>query len=607
MHNATVFIAVIGVIGIGAQWIAWRFRFPAIVLLLVAGLVVGPLTGWLVPSDVLGKLINPFVAAAVAVILFEGGLTLDFGHLRDSGQALRRVVFMAAPLMWAAIAACAHYVAGLSWATSAVMGGILVVTGPTVVQPLLQNARLDKRVASILQWEAIVNDPVGALFATIAFVVFTKLVGGGDPVQVGIMLPLTILAAGLLGYALGRAVSFLYRTVWVPEYLKVPLLFVLVLGCFVAGNALLDEAGLAAVTVMGVTLANSRIASLTEIRRFKEHAAVLLVSGVFVLLTANINLASLRALHWSAGIFVALLIFVVRPLIIAVCTIGTKLSWRERLFVGLVAPRGVVAVATAAVFGGALAAAGFADAAELPTIVFGVVLVTVVLVGLATVPFARLLKLSTQTRDGVLIVGCNAWTIALAALLKDMKVPVMIADRSWWRLRAARRAEIPVYYGEILAEAASYNIEHALFGELIAATPGDAYNALVCTDLAPVFGREHVFQIGRMQSQEADPRAIAVAVGGRTLLKSGLNHDALIERIAQGWIFRKTKLSDEFDFDAYYETLADDAELMFALKPDGRLSFATVKTGPRPSAGDTVVAFAKPKDKTPETGSPADG
>lgn len=607
MHNATVFIAVIGVIGIGAQWIAWRFRFPAIVLLLVAGLVIGPVTGWLVPSEVLGKLINPLVAAAVAIILFEGGLTLDFGYLRDSGQALRRVVFMAAPLMWAAIAACAHYVAGLSWATSAVMGGILVVTGPTVVQPLLQNARLDKRVASILQWEAIVNDPVGALFATIAFVVFTKLVGGGDLVQVGIMLTLTILAAGLFGYVLGRAVSFLYRTVWVPEYLKVPLLFVLVLGCFVAGNALLDEAGLAAVTVMGVTLANSRIASLTEIRRFKEHAAVLLVSGVFVLLTANINLANLRALHWSAGIFVALLIFVVRPLIIAVCTIGTKLSWRERLFVGLVAPRGVVAVATAAVFGGALAAAGFADAAELPTIVFGVVLVTVVLVGLATVPFARLLKLSTQTQDGVLIVGCNAWTIALAALLKDMKVPVMIADRSWWRLRAARRAEIPVYYGEILAEAASYNIEHALFGELIAATPGDAYNALVCTDLAPVFGREHVFQIGRMQSQEADPQAIAVAVGGRTLLKSGLNHDALIERVAQGWVFRKTKLSDEFDFNTYYETLADDAELIFALKPDGRLSFATVKTGPRPRGGDIVVAFAKPKDKTPENGSRAGG
>jgi hypothetical protein len=323
---------------------------------------------------------------------------------------------------------------------------------------------------------------------------------------------------------------------------------------------------------------------------------------VFVLLTANIDLANVRALDWRAGVFVALLIFAIRPLIIALCTIGTKLNWREKLFVGLVAPRGVVAVATAAVFGGALTAAGFPDARELPTLIFGVVLVTVILVGLSTVPFARLLKLSTQTRDGVLIVGCNAWTIALAKLLKDIDVPVMIADRSWWRLRAARRADIPVYYGEILAEAATYNIEHALFGELIAATPGDAYNALVCTDLAPVFGREHVFQIGRMQSQEADPRAIAVTVGGRTLLKSGLNHDALIERVAQGWTFRKTKLSDEFSFDSYYEILPEDAELMFARKPDGRLSFSTVRSGPRPHAGDIVVAFARPKEAALEAG-----
>jgi hypothetical protein len=183
----------------------------------------------------------------------------------------------------------------------------------------------------------------------------------------------------------------------------------------------------------------------------------------------------------------------------------------------------------------------------------------------------------------------------LAKLLTEISVPVMIADRSWWRLGAARRENVPIYYGEILAEAASYRIDHARFGELIAATAGDSYNALVCTDLAPVFGRQHVFQIGRMKSQEDDPNDIAVSIGGRTLLKSGLSHDALIERIATGWTFRKTKLTAEFGFDDYYATLPDTAELLCALKPDGRVSFATVNTGPRPGPGDTVFAFVPPQ------------
>jgi NhaP-type Na+/H+ or K+/H+ antiporter len=595
MINATAFIAAIGVIGLAAQWLAWRFRLPAIVLLLVAGLTVGPVTGWLPPAHVFGALINPLVAAAVSVILFEGGLTLDFSHLRDAGHAVRRIVLFAAPLMWGAIALASHYVAGLSWPTSAVMGGVLVVTGPTVVQPLLRNARVETRPASVLRWEAIVNDPIGALFAVIAFEGFSQFHAGRNLFVTAVLLGLQIFAAGALGYALGRAVSYTYRTVWVPEYLKVPLLFVVVLACFVLGNALLDEAGLAAVTVMGVTIGNSRIASLTEIRRFKEHAAVLLVSGVFVLLAANMNLRDLATIGWRPMVFGLALVVAIRPVIVMLTTLGSNLAWRERLFVGLVAPRGIVAVAMASVFGSALVGLGIRDGAQLTSIIFAVVIITVVLFGLITVPLARMLKLAAQSADGILIVGCNAWTIALASLLKDIELPVMIADRSWWRLSAARQADIPVYYGEILAEAAAYQIDRAKFAELIAATPGNSYNALVCTDLAPEFGREHVFQIGRMKSQEMDPNDIALTLGGRTLLKSGLDHDTLIERIAQGWTFRKTKLTEQFDFGAYSSGLSDDAEIIFALKPDGRVSFATINAEPDPGVGDLIVAFVSPK------------
>ncbi|MGZ5922491.1 MAG: cation:proton antiporter, partial [Rhizomicrobium sp.] len=478
MTNATLFFAAIGVIGMACQWLAWRFRIPAIILLLVAGLVLGPATGLLAPAKVLGPLIRPLIAAAVAIILFEGGLSLDFAGLRDASQAVRRIVIVAAPLIWALIAVAAHEVAGLSWQTAAVIGGILVVTGPTVVQPLLRNARLEMRPAAVLRWEAIVNDAVGALFAVLAFELFTELQSGASVEQVGLRLVGCILLATALGYGLGRGISYAYRTTAVPEYLKVPTIFVAVLACFVAGNMLLDEAGLLAVTAMGVTLGNSRIASLTEIRRFKEHAAVLLVSGVFVVLTANIDPRTLTILDWRMGAFAALLVFVIRPLGIAISTIGTNLTWRERLLIGLVAPRGVVAVATAAVFGTGLVQHGIADGAKVPAMVFSIVVFTVVLSGLTTVPLARWLKLAAAIEPGVLIVGANPWTIVLAETLKSLNVEVLIADTSWWRLKPARSGAIPVYYGEILAEVAEHKLDYSRYGELIAASESDAYNTL---------------------------------------------------------------------------------------------------------------------------------
>src|ERR1700761_9761727 len=226
--------------------------------------------------------------------------------------------------MWLLITLAARYVAGLSWPTATVLGGILVVTGPTVVQPLLRNAKMEPRPASVLRWEAIVNDPIGALFGVLAFEVFVQSHTGKPAWEIGLSLAAYIAIAGGLGYGLARAISYAYRTTLVPEYLKVPMLFVLVLACFVGGNLLLDEAGLLAVTVMGVTLGNSKIASLSEIRRFKEHVAMLLVSGVFIVLTANISPAMLALLDWRSAGFAIFLVFVIRPVGIAISTMGTN-------------------------------------------------------------------------------------------------------------------------------------------------------------------------------------------------------------------------------------------------------------------------------------------
>jgi len=590
--NTTLFFAAVGLVGMACQWIAWRFRLPPIVLLLFAGLVCGPITGLLAPAKVLGALIMPLVAAAVAIILFEGGLSLNFSGLRDASQAVRRVVVVAAPLIWALTTLAAHFVVSLSWPTSTVIGGILVITGPTVVQPLLRNARLDLRTAAVLRWEAIVNDAVGTLFAVLAFEAFAGMRAGSGGIEVAARLFAEIGAAAGVGYGVGKAISYTYRTTFMPEYLKVPTIFVAVLACFVAGNRIMDEAGLLAVMVMGVTIGNSRIASLAEIRRFKEHAAVLLVSGVFVVLTANISRGMLSLPDPRSTGFAALLIFVIRPLGIAASTLGTNLTWRERLLIGWVAPRGVVAVAAVAVFGSALAKAGVADGMRIPGLVFAIVMSTVVLYSVTTVPLARWLGLASAGEPGILIVGSNEWTIALAKVLMSLDVEVTIADNSWWRLKPARQAAVPVYYGEILAEATEHKLDHARFGHLIAATESDAYNTLVCTDLGPAFGRQHVFQIGRMESQELDPKDVALTLGGRTLMRAGYDLDSLARRLEQGWNFRKTTLTDEFDFERYHRTLPDDAQLLLSLRPDRKLSFAAVDTGPVPGPGDTIISFA---------------
>lgn len=539
----------------------------------------------------LGGLARPMIAIAVAIILIEGGLTLDLSGLRDARQGVRRICFVAAPLMAGATVIAARFLAHLTWPTAAVSGGILVVTGPTVVVPLLRQARLSARAASVLRWEAIVNDAAGALFAVIAYEVSSQLTHGAALSHTIVSLSGATAAAAILGFVLGRGVAVSYRTTWIPEYLKAPGLFALVLIGLATGNAMLDEAGLLTVTVMGITIANSRIASLGEIHRFKEHAATLLVSGVFILLTADIQPTLLKYIDRGTIVFTLALIFIIRPAVVLVSSIGSNLTWRERILVGLIAPRGVVAVATAGVFGSALLAIGSPDGSRLTAIVFFIVFVTVILDSLAVRPLARFLKLASDAQMGVLFVGANPWTLAFAETLKEMAIPTMIADRAWRRLKPVREAKIETYFGEILSEAASHSLDIDRFGYLIAATENDSYNTLVCTDFAPEFGRQNVFQIGRMKEQEDNPKDVAITLGGRTLLKSGSAHDVLQHRLNHGWVFRKTKLSEEFDFDTYYRGLPQDAELLFALKAAGSLSFATVNAGGLPRAGDTVVAF----------------
>jgi len=591
--NPVTAIALVGAIGVGSQWIAWRLRMPAIVLMLVAGILIGPVLGIFDPARDIGPLMGPMISIAVAIILFEGGLSLNFHTLQDAVGGVRRLVYIGAPLGWLMSALSLHYVAGLSWSSAAVFGGIMIVTGPTVIAPLLRTARLSRRPATLLQWEAILNDPIGALAAVLAFEVVIALNTATTASEAMLELFIGAAVATAAGVAAGIGLSRAFKRGWVPEYMKVPVLFALLLGVFAASDAVLHESGLLAVTIMGIVIANSKLPSYEEMRRFKEHATVLLVSGVFILLAAGLDVDALGNLDWRAAAFVAVVVLVARPVTVFISLIGSGIPFREKLLVALTGPRGVVLVAVAGLFGERLLSLGFEDAALIAPLAFALVAVTVVVNGFTLAPFARLLGLTGADTPGVVIIGGSDWTTQLAEVLKKAKIPVLMTDPNFIRLRKARAAGIDTFSGDILSEAAEQRVELVSYATLIAATDNDAYNTLVTTDLAPEFGRENVFQVMREKS-ESSRHQLPRTLGGRPL---GLEatHAELRDLIAQGWRFRSTRLSEEFTLEDW-RAESPEARLLAQITTSGEIKFMRKNEEFKGGDGIHVIALRPPEE-----------
>ncbi|MXO91286.1 cation:proton antiporter [Pontixanthobacter aquaemixtae] len=605
MEEQALVIALVGVLGIGAQWIAWRTGWPAIVLMLAAGFLAGPILGIFNPERAFGDLLEPMVAIGVALILFEGGLSLDLRELRHAGDGVWRLVIFGVPVGWLAGSLAGFYVAGLVWPVAILFGGILVVTGPTVVMPLLRQSSVQKRPSDILKWEAIVNDPIGALCAVIAFEYFRMTAERPGATLFEVVPPMIFAAiiAGLLGYFAAKAIAWSFPRGAIPEYLKVPVLLTTVVAVFVLSNKIEHEAGLVAVTVMGIALANMHVSSLRSIHPFKQNIAVLLVSGIFILLSSSLSLEDLAYIDPRINpgfiLFLIALLFVVRPATILLSLLGSSVPWNERFFLAWIAPRGIVLVAICGLFALRLTELGYADGNVLIGLSFAVVVTTIVAHGFTINWVARLLKVKGDTRPGLLIVGSTQWSIALAEQMASLKTPVMIVDPSWQRLSAARKAGLPFYHGEILNEATEHNLDLAPYQVLVAATENEAYNTLVCNEFAHEVGRDSVYQLGASTAED-DRHAIPPSLRGRALFESGFGVSDVNDRQQQGWIFRKTTLSDEFNFDDAQEKLPDTAHMLLLLRKSGRMRFFTHAARPEPRAGDTIITFSPPKARSAE-------
>lgn len=594
-------IALVLVLGVGAQWLAWRARIPAIIVLTIVGLIVGPGLHILRPAQQFGHTLETIIGLAVAVVLFDGGLNLRFHELRHAAVGVRRLVYLGVPLSFAFYSLATHYLAGFSWPAATVFGAIIVVTGPTVILPLLRQAKLTRRVASYLKWEAIINDPIGALLAVLVFEYFLYSAGGGFSARVAWDLGRAILAGAVFGggiaFLLGRA----FRRHAVPEYLGLPITLALVIGAFVAANAVQDEAGLLAVTVMGIVMGNMRLPNIEEMRRFKEYLSVLLVAIIFILLTASLEPQALAHLHWGGGVLIAVIVLLARPLAVWIATFGAGMPVRERLLLAWIAPRGVVAVATVGVLAPRMLDAGFADADLLIPLMFVLVFATVLIYGLALERIARFFGLAAAASNRVLIVGASPWTAGFARILMEAGANALIVANSWHHLSSARLAGVPVYYGEILSESAAAALDLHDVGVVLAATGNDAYNALVSTAFAPTIGRGLVFQFP-MFAASGNTTDVTREMRGRIAFQADAHFDELRRRIDQGWVFRKTRLTEKYSFENYLADCPEGTMQLIAIKSSGGLLMNAQNATFSPAVGDTVISFGPArKENSPAT------
>ena len=433
----------------------------------------------------------------------------------------------------------------------------------------MRTARLSKRPAALLQWEAIIIDPIGALAAVLAFSVVLVLNTATTPQAAVLDFFVGTTVATVLGACAGFGLARAFKRGWVPEYMKVPVLFTLLLAVFALSDMVLHESGLLAVTIMGIVIANANLPSYEELRRFKEHATVLLVSGVFILLAAGLDVAAVQALDWRAVGFVAAVVFIARPVTVFVSLLGSGIPVKEQVLVAFTGPRGVVLIAVAGLFGDRLLNLGFEDAALIGPLAFLLVAVTVVVHGFTLAPFGRWLGLTGADTPGVIIIGGANWTTAFAECLKKADVPVLMTDPNYGHLRAARALGIATFSGDILSEAAEQRLELVSYATLLAATDNDAYNTLVTTDLAPEFGRDNVFQVARDTSDSARHQ-LPRTLGGRKF-GSDQTHAALEELVGQGWSFRISRLTDAFDAENW-RTDNPDAYVIARVAPNGTIT-----------------------------------
>jgi NhaP-type Na+/H+ or K+/H+ antiporter len=583
-------------IGFLAQWLAWRVKLPAILFLLLAGIVLGPVSGVLNPDKLLGDLLFPMVSLAVALILFEGSLTLRFHELPGIGRAVRGLVSYGAIASLLLLAWSAHAFAAVSWPIALLYGALGCVTGPTVIAPMLRTLRPNARIANTLRWEGIVIDPLGALFAVL---IFEAIVSREQGHTIGVFIA-TIASGVVIGAVAAWLMAFFLRRQLIPEYLQNYAVLAAVLLAFSLSNELTHESGLLAVTIMGIALGNIRGVHIDDILDFKENLTTVLVSVLFILLAARLPWPLPPGMLLAGITLFAIAQLIVRPLTVSLASVGSQLSWRERALIGWVAPRGIVAASVSALFALRLDALHVPGADALVPLIFTLIIGTVVLQSATARPLAIWLKVAEPEPRGVLIFGSDEVARAVGKVLGEAGFHVVLADDDWDGIRLARMEGLATFFGNPASPHAERHLDLTGIGRLLAMSTHRERNSLACVHYRQEFGREKVYRLRNLTPEENTERAaLAGNLLAPPLFDETITHGRFAEMLEQGWRIKLTKLTDTFDWPQFIEQNGSTSVLMFGVEERGVLRIASAKRELEPKAGWTVSVLVPP----PETAS----
>ena len=579
--------------GFACQWLADYLKLPAILFLLVVGIALGPIFSILNPDQLFGDLLFPYISLSVAVILFEGALTLSRHQLKEIGRPVMNLISFGMLINALITTLAAKYIIGLSWELSALFGAIMVVTGPTVIMPMLRAVRPQPRIGDALRWEGIVIDPIGALFAVLVYefiVVQQQNIGASEIAEVFLS---TIAVGVVTGLASGYLFGLLIRGHKIPEGIQNFAALALVCFVFSLSDSIMHESGLLAVTLMGVVLANMRDVNTRSILGFKEDLTVVLVSVLFIVLAARIEFEGFVTLGWGALLLLLVMQLVARPLNVLASFWGSGFSWQEKALVAWIGPRGIVAAAVVAVFAIRMEDLGYSDAELLVPLAFSIIIGTVFIQSLTSRKLAMLLGVGLPSTPGVIIYGANRFSIELASTLYTLGAAVMVCDTNWDKLRPVRLLGLKSYHGNPSSKHAQKHLKLDSFGLFLGLANHHEANIVQANRFKEEFGERGVFILPAHQSHGNLERNIAIEdFSAQPLFGEDFDGFELQRLLSNGSSVKATRLSAQFNLEQWQEKSPESA-LLAILKSDGELIFNVSGKEVLAEAGDQLVYLTK--------------
>ena len=501
------------ILGVLSQYFAWKFKIPAILPLILTGLIVGPISAEYLSSDGT-KWIEPiwngtegllpeqilfhFISLSIGLILFEGGLTLKFSELKKMGPVIAKLITLGAITTFIGVAIPTHYILGISWEISFLFSALVIVTGPTVISPILRNIPLKKNVSTLLKWESILIDPIGALVAVLVF----EFINAGEDKSYSLItfyeFSKFLFLGILIGYVSAKLIGFSIKRNLIPNFLINVLVLGSVLTVFVFSEVFAHESGLLSVVVMGIFLGNSDLPQFDDLMKFKESISVLLISILFILLASNIQLSDIKLIfNWQSLLVFSILILVIRPLGVFISTMNSSLSYQEKIFISWIGPRGIVAAGIASLFGIKLVSDGMENAEFLSPMVFMVVFGTVFLNSLSARTLSKILGVFLKNSEDILIIGVSKFSRQIALYLEKIGKKVVLSDSNKSKVSEAKRNGLNAINSDIYSNELINDLELSEVGYLFALTGNQEIDKYAVRKLKSQFGENGAFRLYR--------------------------------------------------------------------------------------------------------------